>query len=657
MVLENEPTDLHNVDDAEVALVLDDIRKRHSRRWWDLRFHSEVMEEAFLEHAGPRRLEKNMRVALVFAGAYTLFPFIVWLGAPVEIARMAAPVLLTGAIAAFATYLLLKKVVAHRPDLMRRQHHLVGIFVILMILDVLVCLEASFTPNSILYDVHVFDSHIKHHFIIAIYIAISSTYTGMSWCYLGAFVSVVGNYLTLTVGYSASPGRFLTNLAAYGMCALNATIEAYLLEGKSRDVFLMETIVTNTSAVKSGAVQLERTADLVADIRKARLQRQGGSEVGVIDGATGPPNEIRATRSIGQIESVLKTATTLSAPLALISSMHRRGSPSMQGSYDADIGAVSLKEPDTYAAEHEHPKTQVVTQQDGLTCIHHMFRGLPHRIQQFFRRRWKMIYLAWTDEYHEASYLQWQNKPFVRVYGLAVAIQCVSLASHVLLDMKSYCKPLVLGQDSLFMCDDPGPNFVRNVYVLVFVPMLVLALGVACGPTLNVRPAITHCCAALAFGNLFGAYSWLTIQANKVKFNFEGREYPDDMYEGFDAYAFNVLIAAGGSLPSHWYHILIGFALVEKIAHFALGLTLQIVLYDVVLLICLVATSGGQVTTAERLARRHHALRRVFLDRARDGGLVPKNKLRKAGSLSALLVKGPRLKRADQTVGGPREAV
>ncbi|KAJ3167403.1 hypothetical protein HDU88_002325 [Geranomyces variabilis] len=644
MVLENDPTDLHNVDDAEVALVLDDIRKRHSRRWWDLRFHNEAMEEAFLEHAGPRRLEKNMRVTLVFAAC-----------APVEIARMAAPVLLTGAIAAFATYLLLKKVFAHRPELMRRQHHLVGIFATLMILDVLVCLEASFTPYSILYDVHVFDSHIKHHFIIAIYIAISSTYTGMSWCYFGAFVPVVGNYLTLTVGYSASPGRFLANLAAYGMCALNATIEAYLLEGKSRDVFLMETIVANTSAVKSGAVQLERTADLVADIRKARLQRQGVSEFGV-DGATGPPSEIRATRDIGQIESCRKTAITLSTPLALISTMHRRGSSGVQGSYDADIEAVSLKEPNTSAAEHEHRKTEVVPQQDSLTCIHNVFHGLPHRIQQFFRRQWKMIYLAWTDEYHEASYLRWQNKPFARVYGLAVAIQCASLVSHVLLDMKSYCKPLVLSQDSLFMCDDPGPNFVRKNYVFVFVPMLVFALGVAFGPTLNVRPATTHCCAALAFGNLFGAYSWLTIQANKAKFNFEGSQYPDDMYEVFDAYAFNVLIAAA-ALPSHWYHILIGLALVEKIAHFALGLTLQIVLYDVVLLICLVAASGGKVTTAERLARRHHALRRVFLDRARDGGFVPKTKLRKAGSPSALLAKGPRLKGAGQTIGGSREAV
>ncbi|KAI8586041.1 hypothetical protein BDZ88DRAFT_315450 [Geranomyces variabilis] len=237
-----------------------------------------------------------------------------------------------------------------------------------------------------------------------------------------------------------------------------------------------------------------------------------------------------------------------------------------------------------------------------------------------------------------------------------MAIQCASLASHVLLDMKSYCKPLVLGQDSLFMCDNPGPNFVRNICVFVFVPLLVFALGVAFGPTLNVRPAITHCCAALAFGNLFGAYSWLTIQANKVKFNLEGSQYPDDMYEVFDAYAFNVLIAAA-ALPSHWYHILIGLALVEKVAHFALGLTLQIVLYDVVLLICLVAASGGKVTTAERLARRHHVLRRVFLDRARDGGFVPKTKLRKAGSASALLAKGPRLKRADQTVGASREAV
>ncbi|KAJ3174769.1 hypothetical protein HDU87_006885 [Geranomyces variabilis] len=563
---------------------------------------------------------------------------------------MAAPVLLMGAFTSFATYLILKKIVARRPGFMRKQHHLVGIFATLMILDVLVCLEASFVPATILYDVQVFDSHIKHHFIVAIYIAISSTYTGMSWCYVAAVVSVLGNYLTLTFGYSASPGRFLTNLAAYGTCALNATIEAYLMERKSRDVFLMETIVANASAVKPGAVQLERTADLVADIRKARLQRQCVSEAGMTDGSAGPE-----TRDIEQIETDLKTTPTLSTPLAFNSSVHLRGSSSMQGFPQADIRAPLPEEPSISVTEPEHTKPEVVEKQN-VFHIHNVFKGLPRRIKQFFRRRWKNIYLAWADEYHEASYLQWQNKTFGRVYGLAMAIQCVSLISHVLLDKNSFCREGTV-QESLFMCDDPGPTFVQNIYLLVFVPMLLLGLGVALGPTLNLRPAITHRCAAFAFVNLFGAYSWLTIKANKVKFDYEGSQYPDDMYEVFDAYAFNVLIAAAGALPSHWFHILIGFALVEKIAHFALGLTLQIVLYDVVLLLCLLSTSGGQVTTSERLARRHHALRSAFLDRCRHAGIAAEKKIRKVGSFSALLAKPPRLKRADQTVDGSPEAV
>ncbi|KAJ3161097.1 hypothetical protein HDU86_007718 [Geranomyces michiganensis] len=416
MVPESDPLDFSKVNDEEVGQVLDDIRERYSRRWWNLCFYNEDMERTFLDYAGPRRLEKNKRVALVFAGgerthmrvapllcltfefpaALTLFPFIVWLGGPRPIAKVAAPVLLASALESLLTYLLLKYIVARRPELLRKQHHIVGVYTILTILNLLVLLEAVMVPYSRDYDMAAFDSHVKHQFVVAIYIALSSTYKGMGWCYAAAIVPILGNYVTLTYGFYASPRTFLTSMAAYGLSAFTATVEAYLMEGKARDVFLMETIVTNSTAIKPGAAQLERTADLVADIRAARLQRQGVNDAGASISAC-HRYHIRTTRDVEQSESNLNPAATQTpTPLAVAPSMHRRGSPGMQ---EEDNVSVALAEEPIPGVERVYSHADVVIKPVAWARIGNAIAQSQHQVKQFFRQRWKMVYLAWADEY------------------------------------------------------------------------------------------------------------------------------------------------------------------------------------------------------------------------------------------------------------------
>ncbi|KAJ3155318.1 hypothetical protein HDU86_004408 [Geranomyces michiganensis] len=359
----------------------------------------------------------------------------------------------------------------------------------------------------------------------------------------------------LTLQYNASPMRFTTQIAAYGTCALSAITEAYLVEGKARDVFLMERIVAEAFGKRVGSVQQERTMDFLEKLRAGRARREDQS-IGPVESESLPTHwEVPEITDEGTASSDAQQNSLATATRVLDSILERRGEKDTENSDTSD---------------------EDTTPESGA-----------------------------------------RNKTFGRVYGLAMVLQTISVVSHIFLDKKSFCNPIVEGVDSTFVCRDPGPEALERTYIMYFVPVLVFALGVSFGPWLKVPPAVTHGLAALSFSALFAGYSWLAALVSDM---YDGTSVPDDSFEAFELYAFNVLMAAGGSaaLPSHLYQLLILGALASSGTAFGLGIPMSVAVYDIPMLLALSATAGVQVTTAERLSRRHHALRGFFLERYID---------------------------------------
>ncbi|KAJ3167386.1 hypothetical protein HDU88_002308 [Geranomyces variabilis] len=331
--------------------------------------------------------------------------------------------------------------------------------------------------------------------------------------------TVLGNYLVLTLGNHARAQDYTSSLVAYTFASVTAITEAYLLEGKARDVFLMERIVADAQAVNPDSVA--KSGDLVESIRRARLRRAGISEIDdaaeVRPWQDGPRTRDMAEYSCDQQESGISGALDRKSLLVL---------QPLAEDEDAEVGLETKDDPPARLA----PAGKKSRRHRSIAGL----RGLG-------RRWWKNVYLAWPDEYHEENYLRWQNRSFGSVYGMAILLQ--------------FCKPTIRGRQSTYLCEKPGPDHLRHIYIYFFTPTLAVAIVVATFPIIGVHPTITHRCATLAFALLFSGYTWLTIEASQVSASFEGMSYSDSSYEMFDAYSINVLIAAGGcsALPSHWY--------------------------------------------------------------------------------------------------------
>ncbi|KAJ3161103.1 hypothetical protein HDU86_007724 [Geranomyces michiganensis] len=446
----------------------------------------------------------------------------------------------------------------------------------------------------------------------------------MRWSYLSGFLAVTGNYLVLTFGLHGNAKDYTASMTAYALVSTTAITESYFLEGKMRDVFLMERIVADAQAVNPGNVSFvaKDTVDLVDSIRHARLRRAGASEMEYA-GAVRPwadghlrTREIVESEVYDRVES--GATATLDRKRMSVLQPHNEGDEEEDRIKQHEI-AGGLASPST-----PHKKSK---RRWSITWL-----------RAAARRWWKGVYLAWPDEYHEETYLQWQHRSFALAYGMAILLQAVSLVSHYFLDMNTFCKPTIRGRQSTYLCEDPGPDHFRSIYKYIFMPILGASVGVISFPWIGLHPSTTHCCATLAFALLFSGYTWLTIEASQVYASFEGMNYSDSAYENFDAYSLNVLFAAGGSsaLPSHLYHALVAYAFLTRTAGVALGLSMRAALYDTLILISMANTSGVLVAEGERLARRYHALRGVFLDRCRDGGLVAAGKTRRMSVLSSL---------------------
>ncbi|KAJ3167812.1 hypothetical protein HDU87_001435 [Geranomyces variabilis] len=586
---------------------LKDIRSRHPRRWWDLTFVESELEEAFWANFAQQVLDKNTWVTLVGSITYALYAIILVIGSPVEISTVMIPVVIFGSALSFVFFIVLsmmKYVAPTRPDLLRLQNHIAGLFATGISWTQLIALEYVFAPVKLIEDRQVFCSHIVHQSLCELYIAISATYTGFRWSVFCATTSVIGNYAMLTWSLNANPMRFMTQIAAYGMCAISGLIEAYLLEGKARDVFLMERIVSESSSMRFGSVQQEQTKDLLSRARLGHERREDQNQLMSGD----PVNESLPTHweapELADEESITGAPRNSLAGAArtLEKILERRGVKDSEPPDTLNEGKTPVIGGTANSKRHPNwrPRVPKVV--------------LPRPIRRLFKRWWKRIYLAWPNPYHEQRYLKWQDKTFGRVYGLAIILQTISVVSHIFLDKRSFCKPTVEGVDSTFICRDPGPVTLERTYIFYFIPVLSLALLVSLGPWLKVHPSVTHACAVCAFMALFGGYVWLAASVFSM---YQGSQIVDDSFEAFESYAYNVLIAAGGSsaLPSHLYQLLLFAALASSVTALAMGIPIPVALYDIPLLMALSSTAGVQVTTAERLARRHHALEQFFLER------------------------------------------
>ncbi|KAJ3171968.1 hypothetical protein HDU88_006778 [Geranomyces variabilis] len=595
-----------SVSDQEFNQVLENIRARHPRRWWDLSFKENDLETAFMTYYAARTLDNNIFVTQVGAAALSLFSVILWMATARPVWLWTFPSLLGGSIFLIAIFLMLKYGLPLFPKLQRFHYHIVGLASLLTLCNILMLVEWSFCQQSLTgYDAAIFDSKIRHTFVITLYMATTGLYSGLHWSLFGAAASVIGNFLTLTLGLGSHLTAYTSTIAAYSMSAATALIEAYLLQKKMRDVFLMERIVSDTQAAKPGAIQLEQTSDLIENIRRARMRRVGDSQADD-SGAVRPWHDIHLSGDLEDNERSLPGHEPESLPQRPSSSTFERPTNTTT-SLEPRKSAVSR------AAARSTKTAKRCLKCSGLS-------KLPHVVRSYARRFWKRIYLVWPDSFHENNYLQWQDRHFSRVYRIATALQCVSLGTHIYLDKKSFCKPAIRGQQSAFLCVDSAA-VVRRTYIFFFVPVLFIAIIVSFGPFFKVHPSTSHRCALAVFAALFAGYTTLTIQAARNWNTYEGMAYPENAYEIFDTYAFNVLIAAGGGsgLPSHLFMGLLAFALVFEVGGLAFGLPLQIAAYDIVLLFALAATAGTLVSDGERLARRHHALRGLFIDKCRDG--------------------------------------
>ncbi|KAI8586285.1 hypothetical protein BDZ88DRAFT_509867, partial [Geranomyces variabilis] len=611
-------TALPEVSNEDFNQVLDDIRARYPRRKFDLRFKDPQLESTFVDYYAVRMIEKNKFVALMTGTGLAVFPIAVFLTNVRRTWIADIPILYAGSLVAIGTFLVLKYAAPRWPAVLRNQHHIMGGCGALCLANIVVNVEAAFVSYSLDgYDEAIFDSKIRHLSIMTLYIGLASTHTGMRWTYVSALIAVLGNYLVLTLGNHARAQDYTSSLVAYTFASVTAITEAYLLEGKARDVFLMERIVADAQAVNADLVG--KSGDLVDSIRRARLRRAGISEIDhaaeVRPWQDGHRNRDIAEYSCGQQESGIsggldRKSLLVLQPLAEVE--------------DAEVGLETTDDPPARLA----PAGEKRKRQCSIAGL----RSLG-------RRWWKNVYLAWPDEYHEENYLRWQNRSFGFVYGMAIFLQCVSLISHFFIDMNTFCKPTIRGRQSTYLCENPGPDHLRHIYIYFFAPTLAVAIVVATFPIIGVHPTTTHRCAALAFALLFSGYTWLTIEASQVIASFEGMSYSDSSYEMFDAYSINVLIAAGGcsALPSHWYQALLFFAFLTRTFGALLGLSLAAVMYDSTMLVCVAGTAGVLVTERERLARRYHALRGVFIDRCRDGGLVVGEKINRRPSVLGML--------------------
>ncbi|KAJ3153851.1 hypothetical protein HDU89_008715 [Geranomyces variabilis] len=623
---------------------LKDIRSRHPRRWWDLTFVENELEEAFWVNFAQQVLDKNTWVTLVCSlskrkvyqrtqssadllssshrspEAYALYTIILVIGSPEDVSTVMIPVIVFGSGVGFVFFIMLsmmKYVAPTRPNLLRHQNHLAGLFATGISWTQLIALEYVFAPVKLIEDQHVFCSHLVHQSICELYIAISSTYTGFRWSVFCATTSVIGNYAMLTWRLHANPMRFMTQIAAYGMCAISGLIEAYLLEGKARDVFLMERIVADSSSLRFGSVQQELTKDFLSQARRGHERREDRNQL-----LSGDPISESLPTHWEEPEFVDEESSTTGAQHNALKAAAR----TLEGILQRQ-GAKGSDSPETW---DEDTPVNV----DGITNSKRRPKWrarvpkviIPRPIRRLIKRWWKRIYLAWPNPYHEENYLKWQDKTFGRVYGLSIILQTISVVSHIFLDKRSFCNPTVEGQDSTFICRDPGPETLERTYIFYFIPALFLALLVSLGPWLKVHPSVTHAGAVFAFIALFAGYSWLYCKAALVSSVYQGTQIPDDSFEAFESYAYNVLIAAGGcsALPSHLYQLLMFAALASSVTALAMGVPSSVALYDILLLIALSSTAGVQVITAERLARRHHALEQFFLERYIDIASIKK---------------------------------
>ncbi|KAJ3160948.1 hypothetical protein HDU86_008311 [Geranomyces michiganensis] len=265
-----------NVSDAEFNRVLDDIRAQHPRRIWDLSFKDKNLEAAFMKYYAARTLDKNIFFALIAAVALAVFSVLLWITTAPAVWKWTTPVLLAGATLALIVHVILKHALPLCSQLVPYQYHITGFGALLTLLNLLMGLEGSYIPYSVSgYDDAIFDAKIRHHFVMTLYMGTASLGIGLHWACVIAVLSVLGNYLVLTIGLGAHVTTYAATIAAYAFASFTALTEAYVLQKKMRDVFLMERIVSDVQAAKPGAIELGSTADLVENIRRARMRRAG----------------------------------------------------------------------------------------------------------------------------------------------------------------------------------------------------------------------------------------------------------------------------------------------------------------------------------------------------------------------------------------------
>ncbi|KAJ3180537.1 hypothetical protein HDU87_002046 [Geranomyces variabilis] len=262
------------------------------------------------------------------------------------------------------------------------------------------------------------------------------------------------------------------------MTAVTGVTEAYLLERKMRDAFLMERIVTAGAAAPSIAgLPVDDVNDMVAHLRKSRLRLVAICETGV--GYAGECCDgVRCTQEVTGFDPDMG------------------GAASRSETFDARA---------THVRSDERP-TSLGAQTTGDTPVN-AAANFTRRIRTVIRKWWRRIYLAFPDAYHEEVYLKWQEIRCAHAYKFAIGMQALSLVSHLILDPKTFCKPMIRGHESAAICEDPV--FFRNVYLFVFAPTILFGGVVSAFPYLKVHPRNTRRFATLAFAALFAGYSWL----------------------------------------------------------------------------------------------------------------------------------------------------
>ncbi|KAJ3161102.1 hypothetical protein HDU86_007723 [Geranomyces michiganensis] len=159
---------LPEVNNEDFNQVLDDIRARYPRRKFDLRFVDPLLEATFVDYYATRMIDKNKRVALMTGAALAIFPIFVYLSNVKRTWEADIPILYAGCVMCIVAFLCLKYAAPRWPTVFRNQHHIIGVFSTLCLSNILITAEWAFVPYSLDgYDEHIFDSKVRHLYIMA----------------------------------------------------------------------------------------------------------------------------------------------------------------------------------------------------------------------------------------------------------------------------------------------------------------------------------------------------------------------------------------------------------------------------------------------------------------------------------------------------------